>query len=78
MFVESKRESSFQGAAHRNIQIHRISVQTFLTILSAGDSSKDILDQYPSLESDDINTCLKFGADLMNRNYSIRQGYESR
>ena len=49
----------------------RISVQTILDFLSAGDSSQDILDQYPSLEPDDITASLKFAADLMNRNYSI-------
>ncbi len=37
----------------------RISVQTILDYLSAGDSSQDILDQYPSLEPDDIKACLK-------------------
>ncbi|MEI6138770.1 MAG: DUF433 domain-containing protein [Mariniphaga sp.] len=52
----------------------RIRVQTILALLAAGDSSKDILDQYPTLEPDDINASLKFAADLMNRNYSIRQG----
>lgn len=50
----------------------RISVQTVLDFLSAGDSPKDILEQYPSLEPDDINACIKFAADLMNRNYSIK------
>jgi uncharacterized protein (DUF433 family) len=50
----------------------RISVQTILEFLSAGDSSQDILDQYLTLEPDDINASLKFAADLMNRNYSIR------
>ena len=50
----------------------RISVQTILDYLSAGDSSQDILDQYPTLEPDDINASLKFAADLMNRNYSIK------
>ena len=42
----------------------RISVQTILDFLSAGDSSQDILDQYPTLEPDDINASLKFAADL--------------
>ena len=45
----------------------RISVQTILDYLSAGDSAQDILDQYPTLEPDDINASLKFAADLMNR-----------
>ena len=50
----------------------RISVQTVLDFLSAGDSEKEILDQYPSLNSDDIKACIKFAADLMNRNYTIK------
>ena len=50
----------------------RISVQTILDFLSAGDSSKDILEQYPSLEPEDIMACMKFAADLMSRNYSIK------
>ena len=50
----------------------RVSVQTILDYLSAGDSTQDILDQYPILEPDDINASLKFAADLMNRNYSIK------
>ncbi len=50
----------------------RISVQTVLEFLSAGDTSKDILAQYPSLEPEDIRACIKFAADLMNRNFSIK------
>ncbi|GAH52443.1 unnamed protein product, partial [marine sediment metagenome] len=50
----------------------RITVQTILDFLSAGDSAKDILKQYPSLEADDIKASIKFAADLMNRNYSIK------
>ena len=47
----------------------RISVQTILAFLSAGDSSQDIFDQYPTLEPEDINSSLKFAADLLDRNY---------
>ena len=50
----------------------RITVQTILDFLSAGDSEKEILKQYPSLESSDIRACIKFAADLMNRNFSIK------
>ncbi len=50
----------------------RITVQTILDFLSAGDSPEDILQQYPSLESDDIKASIRFAADLMNRNYSIK------
>jgi uncharacterized protein (DUF433 family) len=50
----------------------RISVQTVLDFLSAGDSADDILAQYPALDADDVKACIKFAADLMSRNYSIK------
>ena len=51
----------------------RITVQTILGYLSAGDTKKDILKQCPSLESEDIDACLKFAAKLMENRYDIRQ-----
>lgn len=50
----------------------RITVQTILEFLSAGDSKEEILKQYPSLVSEDIDACLRFAADLMSHQYSIR------
>ena len=50
----------------------RITVNTILEFLSAGDSTEDILKQYPSLEKEDITACLQFAADLMNINYMIK------
>ncbi len=50
----------------------RIAVQTVLEFLGAGDSSTEILAQFPSLEPADINACLEFAAGLMDRNYVIR------
>lgn len=38
----------------------RVTVQTILEFLSAGESIEEILNQYPSLEREDINACLKF------------------
>jgi uncharacterized protein (DUF433 family) len=49
----------------------RITVQTILEYLSAGDKPEDILKQYPALEMDDIKACLKFAATLMGNSYSI-------
>lgn len=49
----------------------RITVQTILEYLSAGDSIADILAQYPSLEEADILACLHFASKLMNHQYSI-------
>ncbi len=50
----------------------RISVQTILEFLSAGESHEEILNQYPSLEDDDIKACLQFAIELMNRNYTFK------
>ena len=50
----------------------RITVQTILEFLGAGESKEEILKQYPSLVREDIDACLKFASDLMNRNYTIK------
>ena len=50
----------------------RITVQTILEFLSAGDSQDVILEQYPSLEAEDIEACLKFASLLMENRYDIR------
>ena len=42
----------------------RISVQTILEFLSAGESEAEILKQYPSLEPEDIKACLLFASRL--------------
>ena len=49
----------------------RITVQTILEYLSAGDKPEDILKQYPSLEMEDIKACLRFAANQMGNSYSI-------
>lgn len=42
----------------------RITVQTILEFLSAGESHDEILRQYPSLEQEDIYACLKFATKI--------------
>lgn len=51
----------------------RITAQTILEFLSAGDSEDEILQQYPSLEREDIKACLRFAAELMSRHYTINR-----
>ena len=51
----------------------RITVQTILEFLQAGESIEEILRQYPSLEKEDIDACLKFAVELMNRKYVIKE-----
>lgn len=50
----------------------RITVQTILEFLSAGDSKEELLKQYPSLEPEDINACIRFAAELMNHEFSFK------
>jgi uncharacterized protein (DUF433 family) len=50
----------------------RITVQTILEFLSAGESREEILRQYPSLEPEDIDACLAFAASLMQNRYLIK------
>ncbi len=50
----------------------RITVQSILEFLSAGDSREEILKQYPKLKQEDIQASLKFAAHLLGRNYSIK------
>lgn len=50
----------------------RITVQTILEFLGAGETVDEILYQYPSLEKEDIAACLQFASSLMDRNYVIR------
>ncbi len=49
----------------------RIAAQTILEFLGAGDTAEEILNQYPSLEPDDIRACLQFAALLMNNRYDL-------
>lgn len=53
------------------IRGQRITVHTILGFLAAGDSIDDILEQYPTLERDDIYACLKFASSLMQNNFEI-------
>lgn len=50
----------------------RITVQTILEFLGAGETREEILRQYPSLESDDIDACMAFAAWLMGHSYVIK------
>jgi len=57
---------------HPTIRGMRITVETVLGFLSAGDSPEEILHQYPSLEPADIDACLRFAADLMAHRYTLQ------
>jgi uncharacterized protein (DUF433 family) len=45
---------------HPTVRGTRITVDSILSYLGAGDSKEEILEQYPSLEPEDIDACLQF------------------
>jgi uncharacterized protein (DUF433 family) len=49
----------------------RITVETVLGFLAAGDSAADILDEYPLLEPEDISACLAFASRSAGRRYAV-------
>ena len=51
----------------------RITAQTIIEFLSAGETEEEILKQYPSLESEDIHACLIFASKLMDHKYTLQE-----
>lgn len=51
----------------------RITVQTVLEYLGAGESESAILEQYPSLEPEDIRACLTYAAQMMGQHFSLNK-----
>ena len=45
----------------------RLTVQTVLEFLAAGDSAEDVLESYPFLEMADIQACLRFASENLAR-----------
>jgi uncharacterized protein (DUF433 family) len=51
----------------------RITVQTVIEFLGAGDSIEEVLEEYPSLQREDIYACMQFAAKLMANHYEVRK-----
>ena len=51
----------------------RVTLETVLGYLGAGDSAEDILAQYPQLELADISACLDFASRLMGHGFNIKE-----
>lgn len=49
----------------------RITVQTVLEFLAAGDSVEDVLEEYPTLKRGDVQACLDYASKLMANHYSV-------
>ncbi|WPL17648.1 hypothetical protein Thiowin_02679 [Thiorhodovibrio winogradskyi] len=57
---------------HPTIRGLRITAETILDYLSAGEAREEILSQYPSLEPADIDACLRFATNLMTHRYQLQ------
>ena len=51
----------------------RITVQTIMEFLGAGDSIEEVLEEYPSLKREDIYACMQFAAKLMANHYEVKK-----
>ena len=49
----------------------RITAQTVLEFLGAGDSIEEILEEYPSLIRDDVLSCLRYSSRLMGNHFRV-------
>ena len=51
----------------------RITAQTVLEFLAAGDSIEDVLEEYPSLSREDVLDCVKFSSELMKHQFVLQE-----
>lgn len=49
----------------------RITVQTVVEFLAAGDSMDEVLEEYPSLSREDVKACLQWAARLMGNHFQV-------
>jgi len=53
------------------VQGTRITVQTVLEFLAVGDSTEDVIEDYPALTKADVQACLDYASRLMANHYSV-------
>ncbi len=51
----------------------RITVQTILEFLGAGDSVEDLLDAYPTIKREDVNACIMYASRFMANHYEMKK-----
>ncbi len=49
----------------------RISVQSILEYLAAGDSAEDIIEAFPKLKPEDITACLEYASQLLSNRFTL-------
>ncbi len=53
------------------VESTRITVQTVLEFLGAGDSIEDVLEEYPALTEDDVRACIAYGSRLAGNHFQM-------
>lgn len=51
----------------------RITAQTILEFLAAGDSVEDVLGEYPTLTREDVLACLAFSSRLLSHQFRVEK-----
>lgn len=51
----------------------RITVQTVLEFLGAGDEIADVSEEYPSLTREDVLACLRYSSRLMSNHFTLQK-----
>jgi len=51
----------------------RITVQTVLEFLGAGDSIEDILEEYPTLNREHVLECVRFSSELLKHHFTLQE-----
>jgi uncharacterized protein (DUF433 family) len=51
----------------------RVTVQTVLEFLGAGDAVEDVLEEYPFLTREDVLACLRFSSQLMGNQFTMQK-----
>jgi uncharacterized protein (DUF433 family) len=51
----------------------RITAQTVLEFLAAGDSVEDVIEEYPTLTRADVQACMNYAARVMGNHFSVVQ-----
>jgi uncharacterized protein (DUF433 family) len=51
----------------------RITAQTILEFLAAGDSIEDVLQEYPSISREDVLACIGLSSSLMKHHFSLQE-----
>ena len=51
----------------------RITAQTVLEFLAAGDTIDDVLEEFPALTREDVLECVKFSSDLMGHPFVLQE-----